>query len=276
MSTITQPGEKPAGAVMREMPAADDSKALNAEEERRLFYVAITRAKDFLTIHAKPGWGKDRTPAGLLRDLMSDRSVKGGWTERPAREHTVTIAAGPLQVSAVAKWMLLPPARVYAWLQMFHVALGAGGMWALARVLPTLQLPKLVRLSVAIALAAIGAASTSMCCPICCRVCTSYSQDSPPGTSLEADGPQLSSTCIIFRDLEIESDGAVIAKFETIPNDAGRNLQAQIDSKLAIAFSRPAGHERTFGAPPCRFRLWLRPRDLPARKLPDRCLPAAG
>jgi hypothetical protein len=52
-----------------------------------------------------------------------------------------------------------------------------------------------------------------------------------------SDGPQLSSTCIIFRDLEIESDGAVIAKFETIPNDAGRNLQAQIDSKLAIAFS---------------------------------------
>src|SRR3954470_20799188 len=30
-------------------------------------------------------------------------------------------------------WMLLSPARVYAWLQLFHVALGAGGMWALAR-----------------------------------------------------------------------------------------------------------------------------------------------
>jgi hypothetical protein len=30
-------------------------------------------------------------------------------------------------------WMLVSPARVYAWLQLFHVAVGAAGMWALAR-----------------------------------------------------------------------------------------------------------------------------------------------
>lgn len=30
-------------------------------------------------------------------------------------------------------WMLWKPVRLYAWLQLFHVALGAGGMWALAR-----------------------------------------------------------------------------------------------------------------------------------------------
>jgi RecB family exonuclease len=37
--------------------------------------------------------------------------VKDCWTERPAREHTVNIAAGTLQVSAVANWMLLEPAQ---------------------------------------------------------------------------------------------------------------------------------------------------------------------
>jgi hypothetical protein len=30
-------------------------------------------------------------------------------------------------------WLLLAPARLYAWLQLFHVAVGAAGMWALAR-----------------------------------------------------------------------------------------------------------------------------------------------
>ena len=30
-------------------------------------------------------------------------------------------------------WMVLHPARAYAWLQLLHVALGAAGMWALAR-----------------------------------------------------------------------------------------------------------------------------------------------
>ena len=30
-------------------------------------------------------------------------------------------------------WMMMNPTRLYAWLQLFHVAVGAGGMWALAR-----------------------------------------------------------------------------------------------------------------------------------------------
>ncbi|HEY2747771.1 MAG TPA: hypothetical protein VGL86_24280 [Polyangia bacterium] len=30
-------------------------------------------------------------------------------------------------------WMIVAPMRLYAWLQLFHVALGAGGMWALAK-----------------------------------------------------------------------------------------------------------------------------------------------
>jgi hypothetical protein len=30
-------------------------------------------------------------------------------------------------------WLLLRPVRFYAWMQLFHVAVGAGGMWAVAR-----------------------------------------------------------------------------------------------------------------------------------------------
>src|SRR3989442_1402786 len=53
--------------------AEDDGKELSNQEERRLFYVAMTRACDSLTIYARQGKGKDSTPAGFLRDLLKDR-----------------------------------------------------------------------------------------------------------------------------------------------------------------------------------------------------------
>ena len=45
--------------------AAGDDKTLNDQEERRLFYVAMTRAKDSLHIYGKQGIGRDKTPARL-------------------------------------------------------------------------------------------------------------------------------------------------------------------------------------------------------------------
>src|SRR5579859_4483032 len=65
----------------RELRAPDsvgqeDDKVLNEQEERRLFYVAMTRARDSLTIYARKGKGKkDSTPAGFLRDLLKDSSL---------------------------------------------------------------------------------------------------------------------------------------------------------------------------------------------------------
>ena len=45
------------------------------EEERRLFYVAMTRARDTLQIYAREGTGKvNKTPAGYMRDLIEDES----------------------------------------------------------------------------------------------------------------------------------------------------------------------------------------------------------
>src|SRR6202008_1645718 len=64
----------------------EDPKKLNDEDERRLFYLAMTRARDSLTIYAKQGTGKtDKTPAGLLRELIKDRSLTRWLGQRQPR-----------------------------------------------------------------------------------------------------------------------------------------------------------------------------------------------
>ena len=45
--------------------AQDDDKELCQQEERRLFYVAMTRARDSLTIYAKQGTGQRSQPCRL-------------------------------------------------------------------------------------------------------------------------------------------------------------------------------------------------------------------
>lgn len=88
-----------------------DAKTLQAEEERRLFYVAMTRAQDSLTLLArKDRFGKP-LPSGYLRDLSKWPDARPLWSQRDAAPVTVDIAAqaGALpQVSAVAPWVLLP------------------------------------------------------------------------------------------------------------------------------------------------------------------------
>jgi DNA helicase-2/ATP-dependent DNA helicase PcrA len=63
-----------------------DDKTLHDEEERRLFYVAMTRARDSLHIYAREGTGKiNKTPAGYMRDLIGDKSLARYLTVIPAR-----------------------------------------------------------------------------------------------------------------------------------------------------------------------------------------------
>ena len=54
------------------------TKTLHDQEERRLFYVAMTRARDSLTIYAKQGTGKDKTPPGFMRELLKHPAL-GSW-----------------------------------------------------------------------------------------------------------------------------------------------------------------------------------------------------
>jgi DNA helicase II / ATP-dependent DNA helicase PcrA len=64
--------------------AAGDDKTLHDQEERRLFYVAMTRAKDSLHIYGKQGIGRDKTPAGLMRELMGTVGLGPWLRSRPA------------------------------------------------------------------------------------------------------------------------------------------------------------------------------------------------
>ncbi len=93
--------------------ASHDDKTLHEEEERRLFYVAMTRAKDTLAIYAKQGTGADTRPTKFLREFMAKPAYKKFWSTRPA-EFAQDIAAGEAPgivapQSNVAAWLLMPP-----------------------------------------------------------------------------------------------------------------------------------------------------------------------
>ncbi len=94
--------------ALREMPLSGDSKQIHGEEERRLFYVALTRARDSLRVYARPKKGQD-TPAGPLRDLMRGTAAKECWRQRSARRFTATIAAAAAPATGVSNWLLMPP-----------------------------------------------------------------------------------------------------------------------------------------------------------------------
>jgi DNA helicase II / ATP-dependent DNA helicase PcrA len=92
-----------------------DEKMLHLEEERRLFYVAMTRAKDTLAIYAHQGRGKkDPKPTQFLREFMVLPSCRQYWSTRSAAAVQDSLFAEEeqkiaLQKSNVATWLLLPP-----------------------------------------------------------------------------------------------------------------------------------------------------------------------
>ena len=96
-------------AALRSSIAIGDSKEVHEQEERRLFYVAITRARDRLVLHSRPGRGQDPTPPGFLRPLLGDRQLGGALLRRDPKP----LRAGPSSppaASAIGSWMLMAPA----------------------------------------------------------------------------------------------------------------------------------------------------------------------
>src|SRR5262249_22681074 len=92
--------------------AQDGGKVRHNEEERRLFYVAMTRARDSLTIYAKQGTGKtDPTPPGYVRELLKEAALKRFLVVRPARafQPELFASANPSRLSRAAEWLSLPP-----------------------------------------------------------------------------------------------------------------------------------------------------------------------
>ena len=90
--------------------APGESKELHQEEERRLFYVAMTRAQDSLTLYGSPGRGKDLTPPGYLRDLIKNKNL-GRWRREreplPVQIGLLAEAEADVSPSPVTEWIEL-------------------------------------------------------------------------------------------------------------------------------------------------------------------------
>ena len=88
-----------------------DDKTLHQQEERRLFYVAMTRARDSLTLYGKQARGKDPAPLLFLRELVHDRNLARVIRQRAACAYQTDIfAAAVLPASRIAEWLAMSPA----------------------------------------------------------------------------------------------------------------------------------------------------------------------
>ncbi|MBV9086099.1 MAG: ATP-dependent helicase, partial [Acidobacteriaceae bacterium] len=92
------------------VPEGDPSQ-IHKDEERRLFYVAITRARDSLTLFTKPGRGRDKRPGAFVGELLKDSQTSEFRRERsPLITLELSAAAAPLPASVgVGQWLLMPP-----------------------------------------------------------------------------------------------------------------------------------------------------------------------
>src|SRR5271166_1734803 len=95
--------------------AGGDDKTFHNQEERRLFYVAMTRARDSLRIYGKQGIGRDKTPAGFMRELICNLELQPWLRARaalPSQPELIEIAAAVdaayPEGSRLSGWLALP------------------------------------------------------------------------------------------------------------------------------------------------------------------------
>lgn len=95
--------------------AESDPKTLHEQEERRLFYVAMTRAMDGLYLCGPKPRGKDPVPSRYMRELVSyaNSSLRGAieWRLLPPETHIAQIAAAADPQLPVSQWTQLEPRR---------------------------------------------------------------------------------------------------------------------------------------------------------------------
>lgn len=107
--------------LRRGLVAEGDDKEIHKQEERRLFYVSMTRARETLALCARPR-NRHLQPTGFVRDLMDDRDARPYWSKREAVRFTIDLAAASAAPGpGVGAWLLNPPPSPY----VFDSALSA-------------------------------------------------------------------------------------------------------------------------------------------------------
>lgn len=91
-----------------------DPKTLHEEEQRRLFYVAMTRAMDSLYVSGKAARGNDSVPTKYLRELVKKQKLEvPGAIEYRSLQQPLFIprlhAAAAEPLPRIAQWVQLPP-----------------------------------------------------------------------------------------------------------------------------------------------------------------------
>ena len=91
-----------------------DESTLHKQEERRLFYVAMTRARDSLHIYARQGKGlKNKNPDGFMRDLIENRTLAPWLAAVPASG-----AQTKLDIFAAASPLYPAESQTNVWLEI--------------------------------------------------------------------------------------------------------------------------------------------------------------
>ena len=97
----------------KDTAAEGDAKTLHAEEERRLFYVALTRAMDELYICGQFARGAERVPKLYMRELLGKKNtvlrdaIECGQLSQGTLLGKLHAAAEPLPL--ISEWVHLPP-----------------------------------------------------------------------------------------------------------------------------------------------------------------------
>ena len=94
---------------LRSSATDEDPKEVHGQEELRLFYVAMTRARDALTLSTGClGGKKDPIPPRFPRQLAAEKPVQSCWQGRNAPPYSADLEAVAAD-SAVGVWMRMTP-----------------------------------------------------------------------------------------------------------------------------------------------------------------------
>ena len=88
-----------------------DYKTQQKQEERRLFYVACTRAEDSLAIYGKKHW-QGKNPTSYLKELLADKSLNGVIRDRRIENSLVDLKARAETITQVAEWVTTQPMQM--------------------------------------------------------------------------------------------------------------------------------------------------------------------